>query len=155
MSAKTFLGKIVLSVSLSSFEKDSLDVFEPTIYLKNGDNLNEYVLSNVIYALCNRIYDSIPVMFVSGVLRIVGGFIWLVGLVGLGAGIYSLIIRKVINEFFVTGSISFAMLLLGSVFILAGGAFEKETDSNKIYAYSASILALVSCIVSIIALLGM
>lgn len=35
--AKTFLGKIVLSVSLSSFEKDSLEVFEPTIYLRNGD----------------------------------------------------------------------------------------------------------------------
>lgn len=34
--AKTFLGKIVLSVSLSSFEKDSLDVFQPTIYLKNA-----------------------------------------------------------------------------------------------------------------------
>ena len=32
--AKTFLGKIVLSVSLSSFEKDRLDVFQPTIYLK-------------------------------------------------------------------------------------------------------------------------
>lgn len=41
-----------------------------------------------------------------------------------------------------------------SIFILAGGAFEKETDSNKIYAYSASIIALVSCIVSILALLG-
>ncbi len=41
------------------------------------------------------------------------------------------------------------------VILLAGGEFEKETDSNKIYAYSASIIALVSCIVSIIALLGM
>ncbi len=40
--AKTFLGKIVLSVSLSSFEKDSLEVFEPTIYLKNGDDLSDY-----------------------------------------------------------------------------------------------------------------
>ncbi len=39
MAAETFLGKIVLSVSLNSFEKDSLDIFEPTIYLKNGDNL--------------------------------------------------------------------------------------------------------------------
>ena len=30
--AKTFLGKIVLSVSLNSFEKDNLEAFEPTIY---------------------------------------------------------------------------------------------------------------------------
>lgn len=42
MSAKTFLGKFVRSISLSSFEKDTLDVFEPTVYLNNGDNLNEY-----------------------------------------------------------------------------------------------------------------
>ncbi len=40
--AKTFLGKIVLSVSLSSFEKDRLDVFQPTVYLKNGDDLSDY-----------------------------------------------------------------------------------------------------------------
>ena len=40
--AKTFLGKIVISVSLSSFEKDSLEVFDPTIYLKNGDDLSDY-----------------------------------------------------------------------------------------------------------------
>lgn len=40
--AKTLLGKIVLSVSLSSFEKDSLEVFEPILYLKNGDDLSEY-----------------------------------------------------------------------------------------------------------------
>ena len=40
--AKTFLGKIVLSVSLSSFEKDSLEVFEPKIYLENDDDLSEY-----------------------------------------------------------------------------------------------------------------
>lgn len=39
---KTRLGKAVLSVSLSSFEKDSLEVFEPQIYLKNGDDLGEY-----------------------------------------------------------------------------------------------------------------
>ncbi|MDE6015225.1 MAG: MBL fold metallo-hydrolase [Acetatifactor sp.] len=42
LSAKTFLGKIVLSVSLQSFEKDVLDVFEPTVYLKDGDNLSAY-----------------------------------------------------------------------------------------------------------------
>lgn len=42
LSAKTFLGKIVLSASLSSFEKDSLERFEPAIYLKSGDNLSDY-----------------------------------------------------------------------------------------------------------------
>jgi len=107
------------------------------------------------FSVSNKIYDSIPVMFVSGVLRLVGGFLWLAGLVGLGAEVYSLLISKIISNYLVTCSISLVLLSLGSIFILAGGAFEKETDSNKIYAYSASIIALVSCIVSIIALLGM
>ena len=107
------------------------------------------------FSVSNKIYDSIPVMFVSGVLRFVGGFLWLVGLVGLGAEVYSVLIGKIISNYLVTCSISLVLLSLGSIFILAGGAFEKETDSNKIYAYSASIIALVSCIVSILALLGM
>ena len=42
MSAKTLLGKIVLLVSLNSFEKDTLDAFEPMVYLQEGDNLNKY-----------------------------------------------------------------------------------------------------------------
>ena len=107
------------------------------------------------FSVSNKIYDSIPVMFVSGVLRFVGGFLWLAGLVGLGAEVYSLLISKIISNYLVTCSISLVLLSLGSIFILAGGSFEKETDSNKIYAYSASIIALVSCIVSILALLGM
>ena len=59
MSAKTFLGKILLSVSLSSFEKDSLDVFEPTIYLKNGDNLNEYGVDAKVVELPGHTNGSI------------------------------------------------------------------------------------------------
>lgn len=75
---------------------------------------------------------------------------WLIGLVGFGA----LVIYRGTNDILNTIAISFFLLALGSMFILAGGEFEKEIDSNKIYAYSASIIALVSCIVSIFALLG-
>lgn len=49
--AKTLLGKIVLSVSLSSFEKDSLEVFEPILYLKNGDDLGEYGIAAKVVEL--------------------------------------------------------------------------------------------------------
>lgn len=110
---------------------------------------------NKRFSVSNRIYDSIPVLFVSGVLRFFGGLMWLIGLVGFGFQIYSLVIRRVTNDILSTMSISFALLTFASIFILAGGEFEKETDSNKIYAYSASIIALVSCIVSIIALMKM
>ncbi len=59
MLAKTFLGKIVLSISLSSFKKDTLDVFEPTIYLKNGDNLNEYGVNAKVVELPGHTNGSI------------------------------------------------------------------------------------------------
>lgn len=110
---------------------------------------------NKRFSINNRIYDSILVLFVSGVLRFVGGLMWLIGLVGFGFQIYSLVMRRVTNDFLGIIAISFVLMAMGSMFILAGGEFEKETDSNKIYAYSASIIALVSCIVSIIALMGM
>ena len=80
---------------------------------------------------------------------------WFVGMVSLVMTIYNLIVHRLFKDIIGVGPISFVMLLLGAIFILAAGAFEKETDSNKIYAYSASIIALVSCIVSIIALVGM
>lgn len=37
LSAKTCLGKMVLSVSLSSFEKDTLEAFEPTVSMLYTD----------------------------------------------------------------------------------------------------------------------
>lgn len=104
---------------------------------------------NKRFSINNRIYDSIPVLFVLGVLRFVGGLMWLIGLVGF----VTLVMCRVTNDILNTIAISFVLLSFGSIFILAGGEFEKETDSNKIYAYSATIIALVSCIVSIIALL--
>ncbi len=110
---------------------------------------------NKRFNVSNRIYDSIPVMFVSFVLRLTGGIMWLVGIVGLVTAVYNLIVYRVFKDIVGVGPFSLVILLLGAIFILAADAFEKETDSNKIYAYSASIIALVSCIVSIIALVGM
>lgn len=59
--AKTFLGKIVLSVSLRSFEKDSLDVFQPTIYLKNGDDLSDYGVDAKVVELSGHTKGSIGI----------------------------------------------------------------------------------------------
>lgn len=59
LSAKTFLGRIVLSVSLKSFEKDSLDVFEPTLNLKDGDSLSEYGIDAEVIELPGHTNGSI------------------------------------------------------------------------------------------------
>lgn len=61
LSAKTLLGKMVLSVSLSSFEKDSLETFEPAIYLKNGDDLSDYGIEAEIEELPGHTKGSIGV----------------------------------------------------------------------------------------------
>lgn len=59
--AKTLLGKIVLSISLSSFEKDSLEVFEPILYLKNGDDLSEYGIAAKVVELPGHTKGSIGI----------------------------------------------------------------------------------------------
>lgn len=61
LSAKTFLGKIVLMVSLTSFEKDSLEMFEPNIYLKSGDDLSDYGIDAKIVELPGHTKGSIGV----------------------------------------------------------------------------------------------
>lgn len=62
LSAKTFLGKIVLSVSLSSFEKDTLETFEPEIYLENGDDLSKYGIDAKVVELPGHTKGSIGLM---------------------------------------------------------------------------------------------
>lgn len=59
--AKTFLGRIVLSVSLSSFEKDRLDVFQPTICLENGDDLSGYGVDARVVELPGHTKGSIGI----------------------------------------------------------------------------------------------
>lgn len=59
LAAKTFLGKMVLSVSLRSFEKDTLDVFEPTVFLKAGDNLGMYGVNAAVVELPGHTNGSI------------------------------------------------------------------------------------------------
>lgn len=103
------------------------------------------------YTINNTIYDSVLVLFVSLILTMVGGFMWLLGVIGTVWQVYQLLIRRNIFEleFLV---LMVAATVFGSLFILAGKQFEKETDSAKIHAYSASIIALVSCVIAVIAL---
>lgn len=61
LSAKTFPGKIVRSVSLSSFEKESLETFEPAIYLNAGDDLSGYGIDAKIVELPRHTKGSIGV----------------------------------------------------------------------------------------------
>lgn len=105
------------------------------------------------FSVSNRIYDSILVLIISSTFVIVGTVIWIIGIIGQVYLIYRMIKLGITGELLIISAIMLYVLLGGSILVLAGNEFEKEKDSNKIYAYSASIIALISCIVSIIALL--
>lgn len=51
LSAETFFGKIVLSVSLKDFSVRTLEKFKPDIFLKDGDSLSDYGINASIIAL--------------------------------------------------------------------------------------------------------
>lgn len=110
---------------------------------------------NKKFNVSNRIYDNILVLFVSGVLKLVGGLMWLFGMFAIIYEIYQLIIEGIMEEIVNVSPVVIFSLFLGSTFVLAGEEFGKETDSNKIYAYSSCIIALISCVLSIIAMIGL
>ena len=109
---------------------------------------------NKRFSISNQICDNILVLFTSMVMSSIGSVMWFSGL-GSGANIiYKIILLKKMKGRLSNISIMAVLLVLGSAFILAGKAFERETESNKIYAYSASIFALISCIITIITMIA-
>lgn len=105
------------------------------------------------FKINNQIYDSVPVLVVSGLLRIVGTIIWLLGILLVLVSFYKVNAIGISAGFFVGLSVGVFFVIFGSIFVIAGSEFSKEVDSNKIYAYSASVLALISCTIGMIALL--
>ena len=61
LSAETFLGKIVLSVSLKDFSVRTLEKFKPDIFLKDGDSLSGYGVNASIIALPGHTDGSIGI----------------------------------------------------------------------------------------------
>lgn len=105
------------------------------------------------FTINKGIYDSILVLFVSLVLEGVGTLMRLFGFPFILFEIYKMMQNGISGTLLSGFCIGIYAIFLGSLFVLASDAFNKEEDSSKIYAYSACIIALVSCIVSIITLL--
>ena len=104
---------------------------------------------NKHFKINNRIYDNLLVVFVSGGLQLLGTLLWLIGFSSFMVLVDKIKNIQVVIIAFIIGIFSF---FYGGIFIIAGDGLSKEQDSNKIYAYSAGILALISCVVSIISL---
>lgn len=61
LSATTFLGKIVLSVSLKDFSVRTMPEFKPGVLLHNGDSLSDYGVDARIVALPGHTNGSIGI----------------------------------------------------------------------------------------------
>lgn len=110
---------------------------------------------NKRFSINKRLYDNLLVLFVTGVLQIVGFLLWFFGGLASVVEICQMVKGGISSAAITTFSIVLFMLVLGSTFVLAGKEFNKETDSNKIYAFSACVIALISCVVAIITLIKM
>lgn len=110
---------------------------------------------NKRFSVNNRLHDSILVLFVSGILKYAGGVMWLSAIWKIVYDVWQAVKAGAIVEILKDSPIIVFMLFIGSAFVLASETFKKETDSNKIYAYSGSVIALIGCVISIITLVGM
>lgn len=59
MYADSFLGKLVLALSMGSFKKSKIDQFTPTVFLKEGDMLDAYGVSVEVVELPGHTLGSI------------------------------------------------------------------------------------------------
>lgn len=104
------------------------------------------------FSINNQIYDSILVLFVSLMLGLFGAILWLLGLFAIAIAIIGLIQGGAIGGFIGMLCMSIVVMMFGSMFTLAANEFSKVSDSNRIYAYSASVIALISCIIAVLTL---
>ncbi len=100
-----------------------------------------------------RMHEGFLKVIISSILEYFGFVLWFLGLAGLGYGIWNIHAWDVSVACIIYFIICIESIMMGSFFFLAGKTFDKETESNRIYAYSACVLALVSCITSLVALL--
>ena len=108
---------------------------------------------NKHFKLNKSLYDGILVVTISVGLVCFGILVWIAGMYSFICHFCSIFDSGMPTMLLTSLLIDLVFSFFGSFFYLAGKSFGEETNSNKVYAYSASILALVSCIMSLVALL--
>ena len=108
-------------------------------------------MSNKKIITQGKIYIELLGCIVSIVTSLLGWIIWLAGILVIIASSVNInnigLFRTIIFIF-----MGIVLLVIGGSTIFAGRKFEEETDSTDIYAYTSSIIALLSFILAIIAL---
>ena len=109
---------------------------------------------NKKFTLSGPIYDDILVVVVSWILEIIGTLVWIMGIVFIVCSVMTLGQSGMIMQLGIMITLGVGFMMFGSMSVLAGKEFSKVVDSNRIYAYSACILALISCVVAVISLVN-
>ena len=99
------------------------------------------------FKLKDNIYDDMLTLIISFIMYGIGGFLQLVSLGGV-IGIAKNIGKLQVTALLWIGVIFIYCLFFASVIIISAKQFSNEKDSNKIYAFSSIIIALISCIIS-------
>lgn len=106
---------------------------------------------NKLYGLKRTIYDGVLLVPVVSIMQIAGTLFWGVGVIGI-VGIGACLIPQYNGTIIFLESI--LSMMFGSLLIASAKQFSKETDSGKIYAYSASVFAMIGCVISVVALMN-
>lgn len=103
--------------------------------------------------LKNNFADSVLAIVISGIFEIIGFILWLFPIAFF---VMYLAGSIEINRTFINVIIIFGFCLLltlfGGIFIQAGNEIMDERNENRLYAYTASFMAVMSVIITIIAL---
>ncbi|RFZ75613.1 MBL fold metallo-hydrolase [Lacrimispora amygdalina] len=59
LTAHTLLGKLVLALSIKSFQQDEIEAFEPEVYLREGNSLEHYGINATVIELPGHTNGSI------------------------------------------------------------------------------------------------
>ena len=101
------------------------------------------------FKLKDNIYDDMLTLIISFIMCGIGGFLQLVSL-GCVIGIARNIGKLQVTTLLWIVVIVIYCLFFASIIIISAKQFSNEKDSNKIYAFSSIIIALISCIISTI-----
>jgi hypothetical protein len=99
----------------------------------------------------NNLADSLLNVIVSTTLDAIGFFLRAIAVASLLFGLFNLPENKILYFFYII--IDLGLIMAGGMFRAASMEIELERDNDKLYAYSASLMATLAVLISIIALL--
>ena len=144
-------GEEIESNVETNIEKRKYKWYENVLYFFNVFFFPWVISKHVL--LNKQLYDLVLVFFVSAIMLIIGTIAWIMGVTGFIYSLYLGIALHEIRNMLSLLGICLLMVALGSIIIISGNSFGNETNSERIYAYSACILALMSCAIGIVSLL--